>query len=191
MPRDHIDDDDFDDIFDDGENPADNNENDQEWVDGEPLSETENLKPREIVEVEVNVLGVFEHTSGDPNDIPQDKYFVLLADNAARRVAIWIGKFEAYSISMALEHTALDRPMTHDLIVNILGQLDAKVDKILIDDIWQDTYYAKITLSTPNGIMEIDSRPSDAIAIGLRANAPIFMADSVLEQSSLDEGPGI
>ncbi|MHB1459049.1 MAG: bifunctional nuclease family protein [Armatimonadota bacterium] len=172
-------DDEFSHIFDDI--PGD----DDIWTDGGLTSETENLKPRLIKEVEVKVLGVYEHTDSEPEEIPVEKYFILLRDDTNRRVAIWIGKFEAYSISMAMEHASLDRPMTHDLMCNVIEKLGSKVIKILIDDIWQETYYAKISMQTPVNIIEIDSRPSDAIAVALRARAPIFMAESVLEQSEL------
>lgn len=158
-----------------------------DWLDKALTSETENLKPRSIKEIDVKVVGVYEHSDSELNGPPSEKYFVLMSDNGTRRVAIWVGKFEAYSISMAIDHASLDRPMTHDLMSNVISKLGAKVEKILIDDIWQETYYAKITLSTCRGQIDIDSRPSDAIAIALRVNAPIFMAESVLEQSSIND----
>lgn len=166
----------FDDIPDEGGNRSGN----------DITSETENLKPRLIKEIEVKVLGVYEHTEDEPGELPLEKYFILLRDDTNRRVAIWIGKFEAYSISMAMEHASLDRPMTHDLMCNVITKLGARISKILIDDIWQETYYAKIAMQTPIRVIEIDSRPSDAIAVAIRANAPIFMAESVLEQSALN-----
>lgn len=174
-------DDEFEHIFD-----HDIPESDDNWFENGLTSETENLKPRYIKEIEVKVVGVYEHTDNEPNELPSEKYFILMRDDTNRRVAIWIGKFEAYSISMAMEHASLDRPMTHDLTCNIIEKLGGKAVKILIDDIWQDTYYAKISIQTPVSIIQIDSRPSDAIAIALRANAPIFMAESVLEQSALN-----
>lgn len=174
-------DDEFEHIFDD-----DVLKNDENWLENRLTSETENLKPRQIKEIEVKVLGVYEHTDNEPDEMPVEKYFILMRDDTNRRVAIWIGKFEAYSISMAMEHASLGRPMTHDLMCDVIKKLGSKVLKILIDDIWQETYYAKISLQTPVNIIEIDSRPSDAIAVALRANAPIFMAESVLEQSSLN-----
>jgi bifunctional DNase/RNase len=96
-------------------------------------------------------------------------------------VLIWIGRFEAYAISLALEGAAFDRPMTHVLLKNAIERLGGRVDRILVDDLWQDTYYAKISVSTATGTIDIDARPSDALALALRAGAPIYMADSVLE----------
>jgi bifunctional DNase/RNase len=79
--------------------------------------------------------------------------------------------------------------MTHDLLKLLVDRLGGKVEKIIIDDLWQDTYYAKITISTNKGasVQEIDARPSDAIALALREKAPIFMAESVLEQAAVGD----
>ncbi len=126
--------------------------------------------------VEVTVEGVFVATS---NGIVQR--FVLLA-NGDRKVPILIGPFEATSISMCLEGSTPDRPITHDLMKTIIDRLGADVDRIVIDDLWSTTYYAKIYLRKDEEEMEIDSRPSDAIAIAVRCEAPIFVAEGILEQ---------
>ncbi len=147
-------------------------------------SEPENLQPRQLNEKEVTVMGVYEHQE---QGLPPAA-FVLLRDTLGRQVVIWIGRFEAYAISAALEGALYDRPMTHDLLKNMADRLGAKIERITIDDLWQDTYYAKISASAANGdVVEIDSRPSDAIALALRAKAPVFMAESVLSQASLNE----
>lgn len=152
-------------------------------------SETENLQPQVVEEKEVEVVGVYEqHDEGLPaNSSPPA--FVLLRDKQSREVMIWVGRFEAYAISVALGGMSFDRPMTHDLLRNVFDRLGGKVEKILIDDLWQDTYYAKITVSRDGEVLYIDSRPSDAIALALRSRSPIFMAESVLEQAAVREDP--
>lgn len=149
-------------------------------------SETENLQPQLVEEKEVEVAGVFEHHDEElPGNMAPA--FVLLRDKQSRQVMIWVGRFEAYAISVALGGMTFDRPMTHDLLKNVFDRLGGKVEKILIDDLWQDTYYAKITVSRDGEVLYIDSRPSDAIALALRSRAPIFMAETVLEQAAVTE----
>jgi bifunctional DNase/RNase len=143
------------------------------------FGEPENRGPRALNEKEVKVLGVFEHSESGAGVSPQT--FVLLQDNQGRRVPIWIGRFEAFAISMAIEGEQLDRPMTHDLIRILLERLGANVERIIIDDLWQDTFYAKISLTRDGETLEVDCRPSDAVAIALRFRAPIYMAESVIE----------
>ena len=88
----------------------------------------------------------------------------------------------AWAISLALEGDAPDRPFTHDLIRLLLERLDATIERIVIDDLWNETFYAKIGLVKAGGeTMDIDARPSDAIAMALRFRAPIYMAETVLE----------
>lgn len=145
---------------------------------GEFTSEAENQKPRSLNEKEVKVMGVYAHQ--DQGTIAN--HFVLLRDNRGRRVPIFVGQFEAWAISLALEGDAPDRPFTHDLIRLMLERLDAKVERVVIDDLWNETFYAKIGLAKAGGeSLEIDARPSDAIALALRVRAPIYMAEAVLE----------
>lgn len=114
---------------------------------------------------------------------------VILKDMEGKRsLPIWIGLLEASAIAMELEKIKIHRPLTHDLLKNILEQLRASVVKIEITDIKNNTYYALIHLESAGKVMTVDSRPSDAIALALRTNAPIFVAGSVLEKSSqIDE----
>jgi bifunctional DNase/RNase len=143
-------------------------------------SENENRKPRSLNEKEVKVMGVYiQQEQG-----LQAQHFVLFRDNRGRLVRIWVGPAEAVSISNAIENEPMDRPLTHDLMKIFLDKLGASVERVIIDDLWKETFYAKITLVKPNGeISDIDARPSDAVAIGLRMKAPIYMAENVLEQS--------
>ena len=96
---------------------------------------------------------------------------------------IWIGVVEASSIAMQLEKIKIPRPLTHDLLKNILEQLQISVVKIEVTDLRDNTFYALIHLNTPSGVMAIDSRPSDAIALALRTESPIFVEEKVLEKS--------
>ncbi len=145
---------------------------------GGSTSERENQKPRSLNEKEVKVIGVYVHQ--DQGTV--GNHFVMLRDNRGRRVPIFVGQFEAFAISMALEGDAPDRPFTHDLIRLVLERLDATVEHIVIDDLWNETFYAKIGIAKPGGgTVDIDARPSDAIALALRVRAPIYMAETVLE----------
>ena len=114
---------------------------------------------------------------------------VILKDAAGKRsLPIWIGLLEASAIAMELEKIKIHRPLTHDLLKNILEQLHAVVVKIEITDIKNNTYYALIHLESAGKVMAVDSRPSDAIALALRTNSPIFVATTVLDKSSsIDE----
>ena len=95
-------------------------------------------------------------------------------------IPILIGPAEAQAIQMELERTGKPpRPLTHDLLKNILDTLHAKVDRIVISDLRDETYYARIYLKTRDGMVDVDARPSDAIALALRANAPIYVAEEV------------
>jgi uncharacterized protein len=133
---------------------------------------------------EVKVVGVYEHQD---SVTAQSAAFVLLRDNDGRSVLIWIGRPEAYAISIALEGATADRPMTHDLMKNIIYRLGGEIDRIVIDDLWHEIYYAKIHVAMNGGTIEIDSRPSDAIALSVRAKAPIYMAEAVIEQAAVPE----
>lgn len=110
---------------------------------------------------------------------------VLLKDADEKDVLpIWIGLLEASSIATALENIETPRPMTHDLIKNILDSLRVKVLKIEVNDLKDNTYYALIHVDVNKKRLVIDSRPSDAIAIALRTNAPIFVEESVIQRSA-------
>jgi hypothetical protein len=99
---------------------------------------------------------------------------------------IWIGHPEAAAILMKLQGAATPRPMTHDLFTEILGQLEARVVRIAVTELRENTFYALITVAVDGTELEIDSRPSDAIALAVRAGAPIFVADSVIEESAIE-----
>jgi bifunctional DNase/RNase len=99
---------------------------------------------------------------------------------------IWIGHPEAAAILMRLQGASTPRPMTHDLVSEMLAQLDAKIVRIAVTELRENTFYAVITVSVDGGEIEVDSRPSDAIALAVRAEAPIFAADSVIDESAIE-----
>lgn len=96
---------------------------------------------------------------------------------------IWVGVFEANAIALQIERIDTPRPLTHDLIKNILLQLDANVDKIVVTDLQENTFYAVIHLRMNGDRITIDSRPSDAIALALRTDAPIYVTEEVINNS--------
>ena len=99
---------------------------------------------------------------------------------------IWIGHPEAAAILMKLQSQAPPRPMTHDLVTDMLDQLGAQVIRITVTELRENTFYAQITVQQDGSEIEIDSRPSDAIALAIRADAPIFAADRVIEESAIE-----
>lgn len=109
---------------------------------------------------------------------------VLLHDATADTfLPIWIGVFEANAIALRIEGLEPPRPMTHDLLFNSLELLGAQVDKVTISELKENTFYAVVSIRGPSGQHEIDSRPSDAIALALRADAPIYAHREVLESA--------
>jgi hypothetical protein len=99
---------------------------------------------------------------------------------------IWVGIFEANAIAMQIEKIQSPRPMTHDLLCNVITDLRAKVEKIVITDLKDNTFFATIHLVRDSERLAVDARPSDAMAIALRVNAPILVEESVLERSSVN-----
>jgi len=99
---------------------------------------------------------------------------------------IWIGHPEAAAILMKLQGTPTPRPMTHDLVTDMLGELNASVSKVAVTALRENTFYAQITLQVNGSEIEIDSRPSDAIALAVRADAKIFVADEVIDDSAIE-----
>ncbi|MEC4668936.1 MAG: bifunctional nuclease family protein [Nitrospirota bacterium] len=115
-------------------------------------------------------------------------FIVLLRDEEqAEMLPIWVGKPEASAISFALEGVTAPRPMTHDLMKSILDAVHAKVISVVISDLKENTYYAKVHLSYEDSEYAIDSRPSDAIALALRTKAPIFANEDVLRKQASEE----
>jgi len=107
-----------------------------------------------------------------------------------RFLPIWIGHPEAAAILMKIQGAETPRPMTHDLIVDILDQVESKCERISITELRDNTFYASITLSANGSEVDIDSRPSDALAMAVRLGVPIFVAEEVIDESSIEFDQG-
>ncbi|OGO01115.1 MAG: hypothetical protein A2Y72_04160 [Chloroflexi bacterium RBG_13_53_26] len=110
---------------------------------------------------------------------------ILKEVQADRYLPIWIGPAEADAIAIKLQGVSVPRPLTHDLLYSVIGTLGAKIKFILVNDLQNDTFYAKINFDVNSKGVEIDSRPSDAIAIAVRAKAPIYVNEEVLDKAGI------
>ena len=133
---------------------------------------------------EVAVIGVFSD--------PRGQHGVLLEGKRdKRRFLMMIGAAEATAIAVPLENVTPPRPLTHDLFLTLFGRLKVQVTKVVITDLRNNTYYATVHLTSDGTAMELDSRPSDAIALAIRAKAPVFAEERVFEKSERPPGsPG-
>ncbi|HET7750777.1 MAG TPA: bifunctional nuclease family protein [Terriglobales bacterium] len=131
------------------------------------------------MEVEMKIRGLMM----DPvTNMP----IVILKDVAGDSVLpIWVGIYEANAIALEIEKVTTPRPMTHDLLKNVLTGLDTAVHKVVVTELREDTFFAVIWLERDGRIISIDSRPSDALALALRVDCPIFVEDDVLKSSKL------
>lgn len=131
------------------------------------------------MEVEMKIRGLMM----DPvTNMP----IVILKDTSGDAVLpIWVGIYEANAIALEIEKVTTPRPMTHDLIKNVLVGLDTNVRKVVVNDLREDTFYAVIWLEREGRIISIDSRPSDALALALRLDCPIYVEEEVLKSSKL------
>jgi len=111
---------------------------------------------------------------------------VILKDvNGGSVLPIWVGIYEANAIALEIEQVTTPRPMTHDLIKNLLMGLETRVHKVVVNELREDTFYAVIWLEREGQVISIDSRPSDALALALRVDCPIFVEDEVLKNSKV------
>jgi bifunctional DNase/RNase len=115
----------------------------------------------------------------------QQRVVILKALRQERYLFIWIAQAEAYAIAIELQGTNSPRPLTHDLLKNVISELGAKIMSVVISDLIDDIFYARIILDADGRHVEIDARPSDAIALAIRAKAPIFVEESVLERAGV------
>ena len=131
------------------------------------------------MEVEMKIRGLMM----DPvTNMP----IVILKDvNGATVLPIWVGVYEANAIALEIEKVATPRPMTHDLIKSLLTGLDTNVRKVVVNELKDDTFYAVIWLDRDGDMISVDSRPSDALAIALRLDCPIYVEESVLKSSKV------
>ncbi|HEY5658980.1 MAG TPA: bifunctional nuclease family protein [Myxococcota bacterium] len=123
----------------------------------------------------------------DRQDIP---VLVLAEDDGERWLPIWIGTAEARSIALQMEQRSSPRPNTHDLARNVIYGLDGDVERVVVTELKEGTYYARLGLRLHDRSIEIDSRPSDAIAIALRTNAPIYVRKTLFEAESIPPPTG-
>ncbi|MCC6445312.1 MAG: bifunctional nuclease family protein [Armatimonadetes bacterium] len=137
----------------------------------------------------VEVQGVYEMAYSDAK-----QHFVLLNDGAGRNLPIFIGIAEAMAISIVMSngHAGITRPLSHDLMNSLIQKLGGAVLRVVVDDLYSSTYYAKLIIETDTrGTLIVDSRPSDAIALALHAKAPIYVADDVFERSNSTDLPNL
>lgn len=118
--------------------------------------------------------------------IGKQPIILLKTADANKFLPIWIGHQEAAAILIKLQGTDLPRPMTHDLMSSIIEQLSAKVLKVTVTELKENTFYALLTLSLDSGEIEVDSRPSDALALAVRTNAPIFAEEQLIEDNAIE-----
>ena len=128
-----------------------------------------------MIEMKVKGLTLDPHTN-----VP---IVVLRETEGDRALPIWVGIFEAHAIAREIESFETPRPMTHDLIKNLINNIKGRVDKIIINDLRDNTFFAEIHLSMNGSEFVVDSRPSDAIAVALRMGSPIFVEEKVLEEA--------
>jgi bifunctional DNase/RNase len=117
--------------------------------------------------------------------VTQARVVILKEVEGDRHLPIWIGPFEAEAIAMELQSIPSTRPLPYDLLRSVIGELGAEVQRIVITEISNDVFYARIVLDTSGSSIEIDSRPSDAIALAVRVKVPIFVDDSVMERAGV------
>ena len=133
-----------------------------------------------MIEVKVAHLGL-DRTTNTPVVILQEK-------EGERVLPIWIGPAEASAIAMELAGVKFARPLTHDLLKQLIVGLGARLNRVLITQVKENTYYAELDVRREDHVIQIDARPSDSIAIALRLNAPIFTQEDLLELTSVDTG---
>mgnify|MGYP001074447372 FL=1 len=130
-----------------------------------------------MIEVEIDSIRV--------SLMSEHRVIVLKALENELYLPIWIGPYEAEAIAIRLKNVDISRPLTHDLLNNVIGEMGGDISHILVNDLRDDTFYAVISVSINGTTLEIDSRPSDAIALAVRAGVPIFVAETVMERASI------
>lgn len=116
------------------------------------------------------------------SDTSEQQIIVLKERNGTRQFPIVIGMSEAWAIDRRVKNISTPRPLTHDLLANVIRELDAELEKIVVHDLKDHTFFAKLVIRHNGAILEVDSRPSDAIALGVASDTPLYVEDSVLRQ---------
>lgn len=134
--------------------------------------------------VELKVLTLIVTGPSAPSFLVMQPKEELVSEGKSRVIPICVGMPEAMALGSVLEGARFERPMTHDLMLDALTNLDARIDHVLICDVKDGTFYARLCLTQHGRLIDLDARPSDAIALALRQDAPIYINDRVLEQAS-------
>ena len=148
-----------------------------------PLTLTDNTFYSEIkykiginlIELEIESIRVKQET--------QQRAVVLKVKGSDTYLPIFIGPFEVESIRLKLMDVKVERPLTHDLLTSVIGEMGGQIESVIVSELKNDTFYAKILIGSGDNLIEIDARPSDAIAIAVRSNVPIFVEDEVVAQA--------
>ena len=136
-----------------------------------------------MIEVEIDSIRI--------SLITQHRIVMLRELDGERQMPIWIGPCEADAITIELQDTEIPRPMTHDLLKNAIEQLNATISHIHITEVREQVYYAHLVLDVNKELVELDCRPSDAMALAVRAKVPIFVADTVMDEVSILPEPDV
>jgi bifunctional DNase/RNase len=132
----------------------------------------------DLVQVEIDSIRV--------SLMSQDRVVVLKDQRTERYLPIWIGPFEAEAIRVELQGVEVTRPLTHDLLKSVIEQLGAEVENVVVNDLRDDVFYARLSVKVDGKTIEVDSRPSDAIALGVRFKVPIYVAQSVMAKAAIE-----
>jgi bifunctional DNase/RNase len=144
---------------------------------GVPLAASGFPKESTVIEVFVESIRV---------NMTNYKRVVMLKEKTAQRyLPIWIGHFEADAIAIPMQNVPVSRPLTHDLLGSVIDSLGGKVTQVVINELSDETFFAKLIIDDNGRHVEVDSRPSDAIALAIRAKVPIFVEDAVLDQAGM------
>lgn len=129
--------------------------------------------------------------------VTQHRVVILKDTGGERYLPIWIGPHEADAIALELQQVAVARPLTHDLLKAVISELGATVTQVIVNDLRDDTFYARVVMDVDGRHAEVDSRPSDAIALAVRAKVPIYVEEAVMEKAGVNgegdtgEGEGV
>ena len=130
-----------------------------------------------MIELEIESIRVKQET--------QQRAVVLKVKGSDTYLPIFIGPFEVESIRLKLMDVKVERPLTHDLLTSVIGEMGGQIESVIVSELKNDTFYAKILIGSGDNLIEIDARPSDAIAIAVRSNVPIFVEDEVVAQAGV------
>lgn len=147
------------------------------WYNPTVIPQLTRGKGKKMVEVEIDSIRV--------SLMSQHRVVVLKETDTSRYLPIWIGPFEADAITIQLQEVQVARPLTHDLLKSVIDEMGATISHVMVSELRNDTFYARIVMDVDGESIEIDARPSDAIALAVRVNVPLFVADEVMDLASI------